>query len=567
MSPPWRRGGHRGGSVLATALAVVTGCPTILRAAAPVLEFLYPAGGQQGTTVTVTAGGALDPWPVGAWSDSPGVHVEAVAAEKGKFTIRIDKDVQAGPHLVRLYNAEGASAPRVFVVGDRLESVEAKPNNEVAQAEPAGALPATVNGRLEARGDVDSVAVRLDAGQTLVASVQGRRLGGPIDPLLHLHDAAGNPLAFAHDGLGLDPLLVHRAEQAGTYVVRVSAFAHPPAADVSLTGGENAVYRLSLTTGPFVRYAYPAGVTRGTKTAVQLFGWNLGPDGRPQTQEIDAMGTRPDQDHVLIPVPGGEGPLRVELNDGPELTEADPASSPPQQAPAPLAAPAAVNGRIAQPGEEDVLRFAAKKDERLIFAVRAGTAGAPADAVLRLEDDAGKPLAQDDDAAGGADPRLEWVAPADGVYRAVVADLNRRGGPDFVYRLSIRRPAPSVAATVDAHEYRLAPGATAAVKLAVARANGHAGGLVAVATDLPPGVTCAAVPVPDAGGEVVLTLAAAADAKPAGAPVRVVLRGTDPNPPTEVAATFDPGRDGGQELIRQAEAVWLTVLPKTEAGQ
>lgn len=545
---------------LSLAMSVTLAWSASAWAAAPTLDYLYPGGGQRGTTVAVTAGGAFDPWPVSAWADAPGLHVEA-GAEKGRLSVRIEPDTPTGPHLIRLYNAEGASALRVFVVGDQPEAVETEPNQEISRATPVDAMPATLNGRLEARGDVDSYAVKLDAGQTLVASMQGRRLGAPMDPLLHLHDAAGNPVAFAHDGFGLDPLLTYPVERAGTFFVRVAAFAHPPAADVSFTGGPATVYRLSLTTGPFVRHATPAGVTRGTKATVQLFGWNLpGPDGRSEQREVDASQTKPDEDELWIPVPGGEQRHRFDVSNGPEIAE--PAVAEPSNVPPALSAPAAVSGRIAKAGEEDAFTVSAKKDEKLVFSVRAGAMNSSLDATLRILDDAGKELATDDDGGGSGDPRLEWVPPADGLYRVFVADLNAHGGDDFFYRFAVQRPTPSVTGTLDGHEYRVAPGATAAVKLTVARMNGHGGKLLATATNLPPGISCADVEVPEAGGEVTVTLTAAADAKPAGGPIRIALRAVDAQgTPTTTPATIDLSKEAGQELVRRTEAAWLTVLP------
>ena len=35
----------------------------------PQLDYLFPAGGQQGTTVELEIGGYLDPWPVEVWSN------------------------------------------------------------------------------------------------------------------------------------------------------------------------------------------------------------------------------------------------------------------------------------------------------------------------------------------------------------------------------------------------------------------------------------------------------------------------------------------------------------------
>src|SRR4029077_9396083 len=37
------------------------------RAAVPTLDYLFPAGGQRGTSVTVTAGGKFESWPMKVW--------------------------------------------------------------------------------------------------------------------------------------------------------------------------------------------------------------------------------------------------------------------------------------------------------------------------------------------------------------------------------------------------------------------------------------------------------------------------------------------------------------------
>ena len=526
------------------------------RGAAPVVESLYPAGGRQDATVEVTAGGKFERWPVQFWADHPDLKAEP-SAEKGKLSIRIGTSVPRGAHLVRLYDAQGPSTPRVFVVGERAESNEAEPNDEVATAQAVDALPVTINGRLEKSGDVDSYAVRLDAGQCLWAAVQGRRIGSPMDPMLHLCDGIGNPVAFVHDGLGLDPLLVYRAEQTGTVVIRVSGFKHPPAADVKLAGEAGDVYRLTVGTGPVVRYAMPAGVRRGAKGQLRLFDWFGGECG---TREVDGSGASALDDVLPVPIDGGDGTLNAALGDGPELTEADVHAA--SQAAAPLTAPVAMTGRIERPGEEDAFRFAAKKGDRLTISLRAAAVASPMDLVLRLEDEAGKQLASNDDERGAAgDAQLDWSAPADGAYRAVVADLFGKAGHEYVYRLSIRAPAPGVVATVDADEYRVAPGKGVAVKLTVSRTGGYSAALVAVATGLPPGVSATAVEIPQQGGVVTLNLTAAPDAKPAAGVVRVMVLSAEPSHPAAWVAKCSLRQDAGQELIAATDALWLTVTP------
>src|SRR4051794_34915270 len=90
------------------------------RAAAPVLDYLYPAGGQRGATLTITGGGKFESWPVQGWADSPEIKIEP-AAGNGTFIIKIGEKTATGPHLIRVYNGDGASALRVFMVGQQRE--------------------------------------------------------------------------------------------------------------------------------------------------------------------------------------------------------------------------------------------------------------------------------------------------------------------------------------------------------------------------------------------------------------------------------------------------------------
>jgi uncharacterized protein (DUF362 family) len=107
------------------------------------------------------------------------------------------------------------------------------------------------------------------------------------------------------------------------------------------------------------------------------------------------------------------------------------------------------------------------------------------------------------------------------------------------------------------------PGKTVSVKLNVNRKDGHTGGLIAVATGLPDGVTATSAEVPAKGGDVTLTLTTAATAKPANGVVRWMVLGTDPNQPEAYRASYKlrQEKDPTQELIEYTEAAWLTVVP------
>ena len=124
---------------------------------------------------------------------------------------------------------------------DADETVEVEPNNSRSTAHPIP-FPTVVNGRLEGSlrrtEDEDWFAVRLTAGTPVHFEVDAARLGSPLDPVLSVHDASGNRLASADDGVGSDPSLVWTPSATATYMVRV--------ADLHSRSGGNCTYRLKV---------------------------------------------------------------------------------------------------------------------------------------------------------------------------------------------------------------------------------------------------------------------------------------------------------------------------------
>jgi hypothetical protein len=263
---------------------------------------------------------------------------------------------------------------------------------------------------------------------------------------------------------------------------------------------------------------------------------------------------------------GGDAILRLALGNGPELTESEVNGSA-ASAPAPLAPPFGVTGCIGGPGEEDTYRLTAAKGERLHLAAFTAAVASPLDSVLRIEDDSGKRLAGNDDPSLTGDAQLDWTAPADGTYRVIVGEATRRGGPDYRYRLAVSRPQPGVEATVTGDEFRVAPGKTVTIPLKAQRTGDYTGGVVAVATGLPPGITATAAEVSEKGGDVSLTLTAAADAKSASGPIRIVLLSTDVAHPAAWPASASLEKEASQQFIPRTQAIWLTVLADAGGGE
>ena len=258
---------------VAAILIASAGAATV-RAAEPTLIHLYPVAGEQGANVLVTAAGKFEPWPPKVWVDAPGITFTATPII-GTFNVEIAPEAAVGPHLVRIINEDGASAPRFFIVSRKPDLRDREPNDDWRSPQQLAITPVTISGRLDKTGDVECFAVPLKEGQTLVAWADAYVLGSNCDALLRIVDTRGQLLAFNHDGGNLDPFLAWKAPCDGTFIVQLMAFAYPAAANVQLTGGEGCVYRVHLTAGPVVRFALPLAVSGGTKTKVRLLGWNL----------------------------------------------------------------------------------------------------------------------------------------------------------------------------------------------------------------------------------------------------------------------------------------------------
>ncbi|MBM4077092.1 MAG: hypothetical protein FJ267_15790, partial [Planctomycetes bacterium] len=246
-------------------------CASSAWAAAPTLTHLSPAGGQRGTKVSVTCAGSFT-WPVSVFA--PGVEV-SVGQESGKLEVTIPTDLETDRVWIRLHSAEGASAALPFLIGNLKEIAETEPNNSPKNAQQIADSAVTINGAL-IDADVDGFQVNLSAGQTLVANVDGNtKLGSPMDSILQVASADGFVLADNHDEVGLDPRIVFTAKKTGTYIVRLFGYPSNPDTTIAYRGAANYIYRLTLTTGPYVTHSIPLAHQKDTPDLVVPIGWNI----------------------------------------------------------------------------------------------------------------------------------------------------------------------------------------------------------------------------------------------------------------------------------------------------
>lgn len=476
-------------------LLTFLGLTNLASAAAPTLTYLFPGGGQRGSTVAVTCTGKFD-WPIRI--DAPGVVVEP-GEKSGQLTITIPSDLAADRVWIRLYNAEGASVAVPFLIGDLREINETEPNNAPQEAESFEQAGLIVNGVLKG-ADTDSYSVPLEAGQTLVAAIDAHtRLGSPIDTILQVALPNGIVVADNHDDHGLDPRLAFTASTAGRYIVRVFGFSSEPNTNISLQGGDNCVYRLTLTTGPYVTHVVPLSVNADNPGTVEPRGWNIpagtqavaSPFGAPDAADLLEQEPRTD---LRIPLPSRLGfAHREDFAHGGRVRLVPYATSlalprageePPQR----LELPHAVTGCLRTPGQADRFLVSLGKGNPLLLTVEARTLGLPPDPLVRLFDPEGKKVAEIDDSAGTRDAVLAHTAARDGDYTIVVTDRHRAGSERAYYQLTARLDEPDFELTTTGGEFVLPADKPLEVVVNVVR-RGAAGPITVAAVDLPEGIT------------------------------------------------------------------------------
>ncbi len=516
-------------------------------AAPPNVTALVPSGCQVGQSVEVAAQGALGEKPQ-AWVSRAGLKIDF--AESGnKFKVTIAETAAPGVCWLRVFNGEGASSLRPFVIGTLPEVAEKEPNNAAKEAQKLESSQVVVNGVLEKSGDVDTFAVSLKAGQTLVASLVAKQtLGSPMDGVLQVLGPRGFVLEHNDDDHGFDPQIVFTAAADADYPVRVFAFPAQADSSIQFAGGANYIYRLTLTTGPFVDHALPMSVLRGPSTTLRLHGWNL----PPELAEFPAGAVEENSFVIRHALLGNTLTLPVEPQ--PSLAEAEPTE--PSVEFQELALPSSMTGVIGTPGDVDVFRVKLAANQAIVIRTDARTANSPLDPLLQILKADGSVIQEVDDASnGGFDPETNFTAPADGEYRVAITDRFGAGGPRFFYRLTALPSQPDFELRVAADAFVLNSDKPLEIPVTVDRQRGFADEIEVVAVGLPDKVTAELVvseKTGDKSKEVKLLLKADPGVSFAG-PIRIRGR-VKREPPLErtAVATLAPFNTSISEL-------WLTV--------
>lgn len=548
-----RRLGFRRALLLGALLIALVAAPARAQLPQTRLSSIFPCGGKAGTTVDFTLTGGVDLDEVDRLLFN---HAGITATPKTQkvagrdqpianaFRVAIRPDVPPGVYEVYAGGLFGLSNPRVFVVGNQNEQIEAEPNNDLQKPNDIR-LNQIVNGVLASATDVDVFRFQGKKGQRIVATCRASDLDSRLSAAIELLSADGRRFAHAREEIRHDPVVDVVLPVDGAYLLKVH--------DFMFRNGSEYTYRLSVGTGPYIDYIMPPAGVPGTTATFTLYGRNL-PGGKPAGAMV---GGRPlEKLDVAIAIPGSlsmaqqytlprstsagiesfsyvlrtpagdSNPVVIEAVSSLPVLEKEPNGSPATAQK--IRVPCEFAGQFQAVGDTDYVTFTAKAGDIYYVDVFADRLGSIADPYLVLDqvvrDAKGKEsttriTAMDDDNSNIApnifdtrsdDPTYRFQVPADGTYRIELRDqaFESRGDPRLVYRLSIRTehpdfrfvalpryPVQGTVAGVSAWGMGLRRGDSRDVEILTIRQDGFDAPIQIWAEGLPPGVSCKSITV------------------------------------------------------------------------
>lgn len=440
--------------------------------------YLFPAGGQVGTTVEIEAGGLNINKATKVVFNHPGIKgkVEPVVesassrrkrrrlndqsspqlADRVKIFITIDKNVPCGLYDLRLQSPKGLSNKLPFEVSSYPNVLEKK-QSSMKSPTRVNALPAVLCGYVTP-GGIDYFRFSGKKGETIVASVKGRQLvpyiadavPGWFQPVIKLMDSKGKEVAYSDDYYHyVDPVIITKLPKDDEYTLMIH--------DAIFRGRQDFNYRIEVGAIPFVEGRYPAYGVVGKKVTQDLKGVNL--DVTKETIKVKKEGynqlTFTNKVGTSNAVPYYTLPKGIKLihspKDGSKLTLYN-----------------AFADSLTKDARIKRYRISVIEREELIVELIGRRNGSRIDAVLRLLDKSGNTVAEVDDTEDPiqglmtfhADPVLKYMPRESGDMILEVEDLHRGYGQDYHYLLRRHSQMPSFNAFVSPAYITLPSGGT-----------------------------------------------------------------------------------------------------------
>ncbi|HEV7221372.1 MAG TPA: hypothetical protein VGN42_01655, partial [Pirellulales bacterium] len=371
----------------------------------PASTHIFPAGGRRGAVVPVRVGGEFLP-PYSRFrvvGDGVSCQPELVEQTTGTYEpsprrkpggtpinyprewqagVTIDADAPLGQKLWRVSSARGGTGGRPFIVGDLPEFIESESNSTLPKAERI-ALPVTINGQIAGERDLDYFRFEAAEGAVVSIDVAAARLGSPLDPVVEVLDREGRRLKVEEIRVGSDPALAFCAPASGEYGLLVS--------NLSFRGGPQYVYRITVSTAPFVTFAFPPGSQAGSSAAIEFFSLSGGGPLRSRPEmvvfpsiaatEFAFFGSKLDANAAVL-----------ESTDIPAIIESEPNDAAPEATA--ISWPAIAYGRLALGTDADWYAMTVGKNQELSIECRPVSPGSGLLPAISLCDWEGRMLAK-----------------------------------------------------------------------------------------------------------------------------------------------------------------------------
>lgn len=507
----------------------------LMSANPPRIGYVYPAGGEKGTTFEVTVGGIHILEMKSAVISGDGVSVsiisesaEEMKKKKGKAgnnaiseTVRLKVSIEPkaaeGIREIRVGTEGGISNKLIFRIGNIPEYVDTEPNDKPEQARFIPALPALLNGQIM-QGDLDKFKFAAKKGQKIVVDAAARRIipyiadavPGWFHVNLAVYDLKGNELAYADNfKYQQDPVLFFDVPYDGDYILEIR--------DSIYRGREDFVYRVTIGELPFITRIHPLGARAGkTPVDVKLFGWNLSKD----TMKVNVDKEAPSIEKISVENKNlHSNEVFFAVGDCPEINAAKAADL--KGEPQKVTLPVTINGCIEKATEVRAFSFDGKKGQWIAVEVMARRLGSMLDSKIALFNSKGEKLKESDDQKDikegflthHADSMFTHGLSADDTYTVKLSDVQCGAGDDYEFRLKIAPPVPDFGLLALPSHVTVPKGASAVITVQVQRQNGFNGEIKITAKDANSGVVLGGGTIPEGSSRIRMTISAKTDAE------------------------------------------------------
>ncbi len=503
-------------AILALAAGLLAG-----RAAAqqrPTLGYVYPPGGQAGSSVEVQLGGYDLTPDVEFFVDDDRVQLE-ILSQPGPLIypgapywfgpralnsykpfpipreltarITIPPDMPAGVIHWQVANANGASEPAEFVISRDLPEVSEEACAFDGDSRQLPSLPLTLNGRLEKKEEVDRYVFVAEHSGLITCELPRQKIGSPMNAAIQIVDDTGRKIVDHVDTAGTGTYLTFQVDKNTQYTITLN--------ELDFRGNRAMVYRMLLRRGPRVVAMMPSSVPPNSETEVTLIGYGIA-SGEPKLETLNENIKSGEQsfDYLLQTKHGSAGTIPIEVSQLAEtvVTAASTAEV------TPLTLPVCLCGVLDNSQGYDVYNFAGSKGDVWSIDLASRTRGSELDLAFSVVTQDGKVIAKGD-AGGSAGGRAVLKIPDDSQYRLLVTDqASASGSIDAVYRLCIGPPQPGFRMTAPIRvetiigadpiaapkRRRAGKQQTGAIGIDVERIDGFAGEIKLEVQSLPPGV-------------------------------------------------------------------------------